>query len=295
MNADWRGHFTWRADGQGKAQAGAKVAVFVLALLAAQAVAGLLPLPAGPGPWASAGAALAASWLCLRLEGEPLRSIGLRPSARFLSEAALGFALGASVILASALVAWLLGGFVLARGARVGLGGLLWGLVSFLAVAIYEELLFRGYAFQRAARGLGKAPATALFCLLFVAAHWGNQGMAGPALPLACLNIGLASLLLCLAFFRTDSLAAPIGIHLGWNWAQGPLLGFGVSGAEQRGYWAPVLGDSPWWLTGGDFGLEAGLPCAVACSAVCLALVLLGGRKGLGYNPGGRGAPRGAE
>jgi membrane protease YdiL (CAAX protease family) len=211
--------------------------------------------------------------------------MGLRPGARFLSEAALGFALGASVILASALAAWLLGAFALARGARAGLGDLLWGLAPFLAVAIYEELLFRGYAFQRAARGLGRVPALALFCLLFVAAHWGNRGMAGPALPLACLNIGLASLLLGLAFLRTGSLAAPMGVHLGWNWAQGPLLGFGVSGAEQRGYWAPVFGDSPWWLTGGDFGLEAGLPCAAACAAACLAMALLGGRRKVSFAP----------
>jgi hypothetical protein len=105
---------------------------------------------------------------------------------------------------------------------------------------------------------------------------------------LACLNIGLASLLLGLAFLKTGSLALPIGVHLGWNWAQGPLLGFGVSGAGQRGHWTPVFGGLPQWLTGGDFGLEASLPCAVACSAACLGLALRrrGGGEGGGGGPG---------
>jgi membrane protease YdiL (CAAX protease family) len=277
---------------------GAKIAVFVLLLLACQAIAGLLPLPAGGKAFAPAGAALAASWLCLRLEGETLRSIGLRLDGRFALEALAGAVLGASIILASALAARGLGGFVWVRGDQAGPGGLFYALVPFLAVGLHEELVFRGYAFQRALRGLGRVPALLAFCLLFVAAHWGNPGMAGPARPLACLNIGLASLLLGLAFLKTNSLALPIGIHLGWNWAQGPLLGFGVSGAGQRGHWAPVFGDSPKWLTGGDFGLEAGLPCAVACAAACLGLAFWGPasnwRRGPGYNSGERGAAAGA-
>jgi membrane protease YdiL (CAAX protease family) len=262
-------------------------------LLIAQALAGLFPLPAGARGFALAGAALAASWLCLRLEGEALGSMGLRLGARFLCESLLGAALGVSILLASSLIIRGLGGFVWVRDVQVGLGDLFFAIVPFLAVSLYEELLFRGYAFQRAVRGVGRVPALLAFCLLFVAAHWNNPGMAGPARPLACLNIGLASLLLGLAFLKTNSLALPMGIHLGWNWSQGALLGFGVSGAGQHGFWVPVFGDMPRWLTGGEFGLEASLPCAAVCAAACLGLALWGslsnGRNGLGYNSGERG------
>jgi membrane protease YdiL (CAAX protease family) len=257
------------AGAGGRAGNGAKAAGFAVALFAALPLAGLPPLPAWADAWRPPVAALAASWLCLGLEGEPLGSIGLRADRRSLLEALAGAALGASIILLASLMARCLGGFTWVRNTQVGPGDLLFALPPFMAVALYEELVFRGYAFQRAVRGMGRAPALLAFCPLFVAAHWGNPGMAGPALPWACLNIGLASLLLGLAFFRTGGLALPIGIHLGWNWTQGPLLGFGVSGAGQQGYWTPVPGGMPHWLAGGDFGLEASLPCALVCAAAC--------------------------
>jgi hypothetical protein len=89
----------------------------------------------------------------------------------------------------------------------------------------------------------------------------------------------LAAILLGLCYLRTRSLALPIGLHLGWNWAQGSLLGFGVSGTtEVQGLWRPVFHGRPEWLTGGAFGLEASLPCALVCG---LAIFLLGRWKGL--------------
>jgi len=38
--------------------------------------------------------------------------------------------------------------------------------------------------------------------------------------------------LLGLAYLRTRSLTLPIGLPFGWNWTQGAVFGFGVSGYE---------------------------------------------------------------
>ena len=103
----------------------------------------------------------------------------------------------------------------------------------------------------------------------------GNPGVqaAGAALKtVTTLNIALAALLLGLAFLRTRSLALPIGIHWAWNFVQGNLLGFPVSGTGERlAPLKPVLKDRPDWLTGGAVGLEGSL----ACTAICLAATLL--------------------
>jgi hypothetical protein len=81
-------------------------------------------------------------------------------------------------------------------------------------------------------------------------------------------------LLLGLAYVKTRRLALPMGIHLGWNWAQGSLLGFGVSGTmDTRGWLNPVFDGRPEWLTGGAFGLEASLPCSILCGAAILGFV----------------------
>ena len=65
----------------------------------------------------------------------------------------------------------------------------------------------------------------------------------------ASLGIALAAVLLGLAYLRTRSLALPIGIHLGWNWFQGNILGFGVSGNSQRGWVQPLFHGKAQWVS----------------------------------------------
>lgn len=139
----------------------------------------------------------------------------------------------------------------------------------FASVALAEELLFRGFVFQRLVDGLGRWPAQLLVAGFFLLTHLDNPGMAGGARLLAGVNIALASVLFGLAFIRTGGLAMPLGLHFGANWMQVGVLGFGVSGESQRGLLEPVLEVGPEWLTGGSFGLEANVP-----GLVLVALVL---------------------
>lgn len=145
-----------------------------------------------------------------------------------------------------------------------------------LAVALAEELLFRGVLFQRLIDGLGVWPAQVLTALLFVLTHLNNPGMEGAIKVWAGCNIFLASMLFGLAFERTRSLAMPIGLHFMANVMQGVILGFGVSGESEPGLLTPHLRDAPTWLTGGAFGLEASLPGLLTLLALlgCLARLL---------------------
>lgn len=263
-------------DDHGAVRSGWRILQFILLLgVLNLAVAPLWPAPWRgqiPDRWIDMAVVLAATWLCLRTEGRPLADAGLRADGRFLRETALGALGGAAVMLATAGLIGALGGFHWVRTPGTGLRGLLAGASVYLAVAGFEELLFRGYPFQRAVRGLGFAGAQAVFAAAFVAAHWSNPGMTGATRIWAALNIALAGLLLGLCWRRTGSLALPIGVHLGWNWTQGTLLGFGVSGTEGAGWWTPVFHGRPEWLTGGAFGLEASAVCALVCGTAILGL-----------------------
>ncbi len=77
----------------------------------------------------------------------------------------------------------------------------------------------------------------------------------------------LAGLWLAVAYTRTRTLWFPLGIHFAWNYTQGALLGFPVSGITKIAP-APLvqitIADAPAWLTGGDYGIEGGLACTVA-------------------------------
>lgn len=266
-------------DGHGAVRNGWKVAGFLfLFAFASSSIAPLVqswPMAWGsvfPDRWFDAAMVVVASSLCLHAEGSGLPGMGLHLDGRFLREGLLGTAGGGLLMLVTAGILRGLGGFHWARTPGSGLSDLAAGAWFFLAVACFEESLFRGYAFQRAARGLGFGPAQILFALAFAYVHWGNPGMAGATKAWATLNIALAALLLGLCWRRTGSLALPIGVHLGWNWTQGNLLGFGVSGTHAQGWWTPVFLGRPEWLTGGAFGLEASAVCALVCGAAVIGL-----------------------
>lgn len=212
------------------------------------------------------------TWACLRLRREPLAAVGLHLDRAWARDVLGGAALGTALILIVAGLIALAGGVRFHLDPARGLGALAMGAWAFVWVALLEELLFRGFVFQRLVDGLGRWPALLAMALLFALAHWGNPGMDGPTLAWATVDTVLGALLLGLAYLRTGSLALPIGIHFGWNWAQGALLGFDVSGFGQAGWLLPELLDKPQWLTGGAFGPEASV-FAVWVDAVAVGLM----------------------
>ena len=96
--------------------------------------------------------------------------------------------------------------------------------------------------------------------------------MQGFTQIVAMLDLALGAILLGLAYLRTRSLALPIGLHLGWNWAQGYLFGFGVSGFDYSGWFRPVFPGSPEWLSGGEFGPESSVFAVLVDLIVIAAL-----------------------
>ncbi|MDP2875687.1 MAG: CPBP family intramembrane metalloprotease, partial [Holophaga sp.] len=126
--------------------------------------------------------------------------------------------------------------------------------------------------------GIGEWPTQIVLALLFGIAHWGNPGMLGAVKYWATLDIALAAVFLGLAYLRTRSLALPIGIHLGWNWTQGNVLGFGVSGTTGHPGWIrPIFHGKPEWMSGGTFGIEASIFGVIA---VLIGIYLLWQWKG---------------
>src|SRR5471030_2266301 len=68
-----------------------------------------------------------------------------------------------------------------------------------------------------------------------------------------------AGILLGAAYALTGRLWLPIGLHLGWNFAEGSIFGMAVSGGSQKG--SLITGElhGSNLLTGGVFGPEASI------------------------------------
>jgi hypothetical protein len=72
------------------------------------------------------------------------------------------------------------------------------------------------------------------------------------------VGIFLAGIFLGYGYVRTRQLWLPIGLHLGWNFCEGVVFGFPVSGLDIYALTRiEVTGPELW--TGGAFGPEAGL------------------------------------
>ncbi len=200
---------------------------------------------------------LGVTWVCVRLRRESLSGIGFVLDRRWARELGQGTLIGiASAVLAVALIA-AVGGVRFELDPERSLATLAQGVCLFLFVALFEETLFRGFVFQRLVAASGVWFAQIGLGLLFATGHWDNPEMHGATLIWATFELFLGAVLLGLAYLRTRSLALPIGLHLGWNWAQGHLLGFSVSGIEQAGWFRPLMLERPDWITGGRFGPEA--------------------------------------
>ena len=127
-------------------------------------------------------------------------------------------------------------------------------LVVYVPAAVHEELLFRGYAFQKLHRW-NRGFALFFVALAFAALHMGNAAVSW----LGLANIFLGGLLLGLAYERYGRLWFPIGLHLAWNVMSGPILGHEVSGYDSMATVFVERGHGPAWLTGGEFGIEGSI------------------------------------
>ena len=268
----------------GRLRNGWKIVSFLVVLLGLAKILGivahLLHFPPSDSlrEWLLAGLVLLVSWIFVRIEREPFQSLGWKLNEHWGLELLMGTLLGMGIIGIAALASVGSGAVSLVRSGQ-GIGPMLSGALFFLAVALFEEGVFRGYLFQRMTRGTGFAIAQLILALFFAMAHWGNPGMSGATKLWATLDISLAAVLLGFCWRRTNSLALPIGVHLGWNWAQGSLLGFGVSGTDAGGFFKPVFAaGKPEWLSGGAFGLEASLPGVIVCVLAIVAVWMWKGR-----------------
>ena len=137
--------------------------------------------------------------------------------------------------------------------------------VFYVLVAIFEEILFRTFPLIVLAERYRVLAAILISSILFGLAHLANPGFTW----LAMLNITLAGILFSLYVLQRRNVYWAIGIHFGWNFTQGILLGYKVSGTNANGILsAKPIGNV--YLSGGNFGIES----SVYCTLVILILIV---------------------
>ncbi|HEY7060140.1 MAG TPA: CPBP family glutamic-type intramembrane protease [Chloroflexota bacterium] len=185
-------------------------------------------------------------------------------------------------------------GWVTVAGLSAGgaVAALTVGVARALGVAVVEETIFRGALLGYLQRPIGNVGAAAVSSVAFALVHAWNAN----ATPLAIANLMVAGTLFALAFlvargfdvpFAAEEekarglgqlayaigrgLPLPVGLHAAWNFFEGSIYGFPVSGSTRDSMLTTAQG-GPELMTGGAFGPEGGLLGLVATLLVGAAL-----------------------
>ncbi|MGB9673302.1 MAG: lysostaphin resistance A-like protein [Anaerolineales bacterium] len=200
---------------------------------------------------------LARRWLDKR----SFRSLGLHFNHNPVMEILVGFILAGLMMSVIYILEW--------SGGLIEFKGFVWQyqkfsnftssllktLLLFILVGWTEELLSRGYHLQNLTEGLNKTWGIILTSSIFALLHLGNPGFT----IMAIVGLFLSGLFFCYAFYQRKNLWLPIGLHIGWNFFEGSIFGFQVSGLTDlpRLIYQTTHGNT--LITGGDFGPEAGI------------------------------------
>ncbi|WP_285827166.1 type II CAAX endopeptidase family protein [Bacteroides acidifaciens] len=218
-------------------------------------------------------AVLTAAVIMLRLERRPFSDLGLSVK---------GHAKGLWYGFLMAVLLYLVGfGLSLVMG-EVEVTGfqfrpldLLGALLFFGLVALFEEILMRGYILGHLLHTrLNKFLSLFISAALFAFLHIFNPEIA--FLPM--INLVLAGMLLGASYLYTRNLCFPLSLHFFWNWIQGPILGYQVSGNNFMSTMLKLHMPEENVLNGGAFGFEGSLICTVLM-IVCTILIVWWGEK----------------
>lgn len=127
--------------------------------------------------------------------------------------------------------------------------------IIFIFVGWNEELLSRGYHLQTIASGLNLVWGVIISSAVFGLLHIFNPN----ATWVSAAGIFFAGVYLAYAYIRTKQLWLSIGLHIGWNFFEGVVFGFPVSGLSDIYKLIRIQVHGPELWTGGAFGPEAGL------------------------------------
>ncbi|WP_105617154.1 CPBP family intramembrane glutamic endopeptidase [Vallitalea okinawensis] len=198
-------------------------------------------------------------WVKL-VERRPFRSIGFKTRNWFL-KFLQGFGLGFLLITLVVLCLFLFG--MVTIDTTISAPSFDWSSLTIILLLIpawslqssTEEAVARGWLMH--ILGARYKP---VFGLLASALAFGVLHLFNAHINfLAILNIIIVGLFLGLLVIKQEHIWTVCGIHAAWNWAQGNIYGFQVSGNEVTNSLLHFKSTGPEWITGGAFGPEAGI------------------------------------
>ena len=146
-------------------------------------------------------------------------------------------------------------------------GTLILYFLLFVVVSFHEEIMMRGYVLNNLMQSMNRYAALSISSVIFMSIHLLNPNVNF----LSVVNLFLAGIVLGIYYIHKPNLWLPIGMHLTWNFFQGPIFGFEVSGIETKSIInQSVRGNEI--ITGGAFGFEGSILATILIITIIVYL-----------------------
>ncbi len=208
---------------------------------------------------------------CKKFQKRSAFSLGFNSNG-FAPEYLVGLLIGFVMISLPTLICYLTGCVVFLPSDSISPLMIALFFVAFILQGMGEEALFRGYLLTSLARRNNIWIAIIVSSLMFAIFHGGNAEFS----LIAFINIALFGIFASVFTLKRGNIWGISAIHSMWNFAQGNIFGFRVSGnpeldslltATNQGFGSI--------LSGGNFGLEGGLGATVVLLIAILCALLM--------------------
>ena len=218
---------------------------------------------------------VAALFYCKKFERRRAYTLGFCKKG-FLTEYLMGAAIGLVMITLPMIACAATGSVTLTLAENINPLMILLFFAAFLLQGMGEEALFRGYLMTTLSRRTTLWGAVLINSLMFSLFHLGNASFSF----IAFINIFLFGVFASVFMLKRGSIWAVGAIHAVWNFVQGNIFGFNVSGNPKFDtVWNATGSNFGAILSGGDFGLEGGLGVTVVLLVAILAALILPTKK----------------
>ncbi len=212
---------------------------------------------------------------CRFIEKRSLFSMGFNKRG-VISEYLIGILAGAVMISLPVLVCVLTGAATLTFNQNVNPWVIVLFFLAFVLQGMGEEVLLRGYLLTTLSRRYNVWIAIIMSSLMFSVMHVANTNFG--IIPF--INITLFGIVAAVYMLKRGSIWGVGAIHTVWNFMQGNIFGFNVSGTPKLNtVFDCTLGEFGSILSGGEFGIEGGLGATVILLVAFVVILAMPEKK----------------
>lgn len=230
---------------------------------------------------------LAAVLLWVRyFEGRGLESVGMIFGGRAWRHGGTGYFVGLLMGTVSVLGVWAVGGYNPVAGHRLldaSFGPIILLMLAFCIQSGVEEILFRGWMFERVAARFGLWPGILANASLFTLMHVDNDSLTWPDGAIFFAMTMSFAIFLSLLVVRQRTIWGACGWHAAWNWLFITWYGLPTTGVAVE--ITPLVVDlsgadgAPDWLTGGAMGPENSVVTTLVLVVACVWMAVAQRRR----------------